>query len=87
MPEEVPHRRCLKIIHGNGSGQGEAMKRSDAACLDGSGYAAGLWTKPEFGCNLFEPICLACNGSGKGPFDHKGRCLVCGGSGIAHVDL
>jgi hypothetical protein len=50
--EELPHRTCFKIIHGNGSGV--SMKGAPAAVLDGSGYSASLWTLPTFGCNAFE---------------------------------
>lgn len=50
--EPLPHRRCLNIIHGNGSGA--RMREAPAAVLDGSGYAASLWTAPSFGCNAFE---------------------------------
>jgi hypothetical protein len=52
--EEVPHRRCLSIIHGNEGGAHSKMKSASAAVLDGSGYAASLWTMPDFGCTSFE---------------------------------
>lgn len=54
--EETPHRKCFAIIHGNGSGAGEKMRAAPAAVLDGSGYAASLWTLPTFGCALFAAI-------------------------------
>lgn len=52
--EDMPHRKCLLVIHGNASATGSKMKSAPAAALDGSGYVASLWTKPEFGCTGFE---------------------------------
>ena len=59
---DLPHRKCLRIIHGNGYDMyAQAwvpeydMTNEPAAVCDGSGYAATLWTKPTFGCNSYEP--------------------------------
>jgi hypothetical protein len=49
--EPAPHRKCLFVIHGNLDGEhAQKMLETPAAVLDGSGYAASLWTKAEFGC-------------------------------------
>jgi hypothetical protein len=48
----LPHRNCLRIIHGN---KDETDTATWAAMVcDGSGYAASLWTLPTFGCSLWE---------------------------------
>ena len=59
---DLPHRKCLRIIHGNGYDMyAQAwvpeydMTNEPAAVCDGSGYAATLWTKPTFACNSYEP--------------------------------
>jgi hypothetical protein len=45
-------RRCLIIIHGNrGPNAGDDVA---AFVADGSGYAAALYTRPDFCCSLFE---------------------------------
>ena len=36
--------------------QATRWRSASAAVLDGSGYAASLWTKPDFGCTLFEAV-------------------------------
>jgi hypothetical protein len=51
----LPHRKCLRIIHGNKNDTIE-MKDAPAAVLDGSGYAASLWTLPDFGCTSFDGL-------------------------------
>lgn len=48
------HRRCLRVIHGNGSSTGREPRELAMVC-DGSGYAASLWSLPTFGCALHEP--------------------------------
>lgn len=40
-----PKRRCLAILHARDRNGAEL-----AALTDGSGYAAALWTHPDFGC-------------------------------------
>ena len=51
---DMPQRKCLNIIHGNSYEGAKEMATAPAAVLDGSGYAASLWTLPTFGCNAFE---------------------------------
>ena len=47
---DPPRKRCLKILHGVTPVPPVPL----AMLTDGSGYAAALWTAPEFGCVLFE---------------------------------
>ena len=48
------HRKCFRIIHGNGSRPVRGGSGELAMVYDGSGYAATLYTKADFGCALFE---------------------------------
>lgn len=41
-------------------------KRALAVVTDGSGYTGALWTSPDFGCVLWEPIEPATVGSESG---------------------
>lgn len=51
----VPWRSCTRIILGyDGMGLVDAIKEEKAIVLDGSGYAARLAVKPDFGCTLWE---------------------------------
>lgn len=55
VERETTHRRCLRIIHGNkGTGDGPSASDEPAMVLDGSGYAASLWTLPTFSCAAWE---------------------------------
>lgn len=47
------HYSCVKIVHGNPSGD-TPNEHDLAAVLDGSGYAARLVVLPTFGCVLHE---------------------------------
>jgi hypothetical protein len=47
-------QKCLRVLHANGSREGEADD-DPAIVTDGSGYAAAFWTEPTFGCTSFEP--------------------------------
>lgn len=60
----------------------EALRRLErkARAHDASGRVAPWWA-PEFEELDTIRACPTCNGSGLGPFDHKGRCLACGGTG------
>jgi hypothetical protein len=64
-----PHRKCLRIIHGNGSER--ATKEWPALIRDGSGYVATMWTLPTFSCALWE----AASSSAKG---EQFTCPECG---------
>lgn len=56
MGTELPHRKCLKVIHGNyyASDTEKATAETPAMVCDGSGYAASFWTLPNFGCTAWE---------------------------------
>ena len=55
-PLPTDRKRCLKIEHGDGltSNSPADAEQSLAFLSDGSGYAAGMWVSPNFGCVLFE---------------------------------
>lgn len=58
--EESEHRSCGRILHLYSCGPDKDARPTsvaevpDAYVLDASGYSARLWTRPGFGCALFE---------------------------------
>ena len=50
----APHRMCGRILHAFAKRDGLPAAKDDAVYLmDCSGYAANIWTAPDFGCALW----------------------------------
>lgn len=60
------HRTCVRVIHANGTYDGELgpPSKAPAVVLDGSGYAARFAVLSTFGCVLHEPTDSGGEGSG-----------------------
>ena len=54
-PAPTGQRMCARIVHGGiGEAADHGTEDADAVLSDGSGYAASLYTRPNFGCLLYE---------------------------------